>query len=80
MAKDSLQTRYRRALEARGEEFVKELKGCVVMTRIPESGSFYFLGSAGSVRFGSHRTGSIPVSDAFKERLLSGPCASSARA
>lgn len=67
----TLRERFIEALQARGETEVKRLTGCIVYTR--QQGGFYFLGSSGSIRVGTNRTTSIPVSNRFKGELLGVP-------
>lgn len=65
----NLQTRFVEALTARGEtnEDTKSSKW-IRFTR-KESG-YYFIGKAGSLRFGPNKTHSIPCSSKFKAELL----------
>lgn len=72
MAALTLRHRYVKALEARGEKIVKETSKYIVMTRTlnERTNLFFYIGRAGSLRTGSNRTNSIPVSDAFKASLL----------
>jgi len=64
----TLRERFIAGLQLRGETEVKRLTGCIVYTR--KIGGFYFLGSSGSVRIGTNRTTSVPISDRFKGELL----------
>lgn len=79
MAKLTLQQKFLKALtEVKGETIVKELSGCVVLTRtqsvtggaVPAK-SYWFIGSNGSVRFGDSRTNSRPLRADMKALLLS---------
>lgn len=64
----TLQQKYQAALERRGETVVRKTAKYISMTRA--KGGFYFLGGAGSVRYGRSKTHSIPASDNWKAALL----------
>lgn len=63
-----LQDKFLEALLNRGETTVKQLTGCVVVSR--KAGGYYYLGKAGSLRYGPTRLGSATVSKKFKRSLL----------
>jgi len=65
----TIQDKIHLALLKRGEQELKHLTGCIVMTR--SAGGCYYLGKAGSLRFGATRSGSIPVSNSLKKTLIS---------
>ena len=67
MAK-TLQEKYSDALKALGETEIKKLTGCIVFTR--KEGGFYYVGKSGSLRVGTTRATSIPVSKKFKLGFL----------
>lgn len=64
----TLQEQYLNKLIADGEQIVKQLRGCIVVSRV--AGGFYYLGKAGSLRYGVTRASSLSVSDKFKKDLL----------
>ena len=55
------------ALAKRGERLVKRNFKNDVWSRA--KGGFYYLGKAGSLRYGPTRQASVPVNEAFKEKL-----------
>ncbi len=63
-----LQDRLLSALLKLGETEVKRLTGCIVVSR--KEGGFYYLGKAGSLRFGQTRSGSISCSKSKYNKLL----------
>lgn len=65
----TLKERFIRALEARGQTFVKQTHKYTVYTRMPP-GTFYYIGRSGSLRAGVSVQGSLPCSEAFKQKLL----------
>jgi hypothetical protein len=67
MAK-TFQERYLAALQGRGEQEVKRLTGCIVVSR--KAGGFYYLGTSGSLRYGQTRAGSLSCGTKFKTTLL----------
>ena len=72
MAK-TLHDRYLAALMARGET-IAPAHPCATgkYTKVTrKAGGFYFIGHSGALRFGANSTTSRPVSDLFKEKLLS---------
>lgn len=69
MAK-KLQDRLLEALLKSGETVVKQLTGCIVVSR--KKGGYYYIGKAGSLRFGETRQSSIPCSIKLRQVLLNG--------
>lgn len=72
MSKPTLQFRYLSALEMLGERVVRRTRKYVVVTRTGPAGpsGYYYLGNAGSVRYGRTYTESRAASDTFKAGLL----------
>lgn len=67
----TLHDRFVRALQARGSTKVEAYQGRYTkMTRPVRPGTFYFVGSAGALRFGPSASKSIPVSESAKAELL----------
>lgn len=61
-----------------GETEVKRLRGCVVFTRKNVPGQFFYIGARGSLRVGTTRSTSIPVSkQAYANLLTGGPLGAS---
>jgi formamidopyrimidine-DNA glycosylase len=72
MAKMNLQTRFAKALESRGLDQVARRPKYLVFSRTPDTTppTFYYLGAAGSLRYGANYTTSHPVPDAVKQTML----------
>ena len=78
----NLRQRFAAALEARGEQLVEKRSTAHVWTRnryrdktgalLPclRKGQHYYLGPAGSARSGYSLSSSLPLTKAFKQRLL----------
>lgn len=64
----TLRDKFIEGLERIGEKPVKTTTRKIVYSR--KEGGFYYLGSSGSLRFGSTIVGSIPCSSKFKAMLL----------
>jgi len=69
----TLKEKFEQALSLRGERCIKRNFKFDVWTRHGDTGEyFYYLGRAGSLRFGKTQTMSRPCSDKFKDTLLTG--------
>lgn len=69
MKQQSLRDRFAKALELLGETNSPwASRKFLRFTR--REGGFYFIGKSGSLRHGQTLTGSVPISDAFKAKLL----------
>jgi hypothetical protein len=70
----TLQQRYTDGLTALGHTRIYDRNGRIVF-HSAAGGRYYFLGSNGSFRFNTRLafTGSIPVSDKFKKKVLAAP-------
>lgn len=74
MATLTMKQKFRKALEARGEIFVKETHKYTVMTRHRNANvsvRYYYLGNNGALRVGANVTSSRPCNSQFKQSLLS---------
>lgn len=70
MAKMTLREQFAQALEAKGEKQVPG-RSSRYLVYTKSGGDFYYLGKAGSLRFGPNKTTSIPCSNKFKADLIS---------
>ncbi len=70
----TIQQRLLSALQTRGESTVQARTRKYIVTTAKSFGSdkFFYLGSAGALRFGKTSTGSVPV-DKIKAKLLAEP-------
>ena len=69
----TLRERFIAALVARGSVVVNGRSDKVTtLTRPRREGTFYFVGRAGSLRFGRIYSRSLPCNDTFKNLLLNG--------
>jgi hypothetical protein len=74
MAKQTLQERFIRALQARGSRRVEaRTQKYVVLTRPIREGTFYYVGRNGALRMGRIATRTMPCSEQFKAALLEKP-------
>jgi hypothetical protein len=64
----TMQDKFARALTLRGSVKVKETHKYLVYSC--PSGGYYYLGRAGSLRFGVTVAGSVPVRNETKQKLL----------
>jgi hypothetical protein len=72
MAKKTLQSRYRDALEKQGWVIIEDWRGYKGYAMYhPDERFKYFIGRGGSVRYGTNKVNSVPASLALKKSLLS---------
>lgn len=64
----TLQDKFLLALLAKGEHEVKRTHKFIVLSRA--AGGHYYLGRAGSLRYGQTVVGSVPCSQKFKDALI----------